>query len=223
MYDTYAILNSWERRSYLSITLFALHCFVFQKFLGYFLSFLLTNILCVLFLLYLHRQDKILSINYGKIIYSLIFILYFITIIIFFKPPLISEFILIFIQQASFEEIYFRFFMIGINKKHYTDTKTTLKTIILNNLFFITFHLRTFNNLIQVFLLGLIFTYVYLNTDIISSIISHAIWNLYLPSSTSAYFVLPVLILPIIRSYLYPSLFSIDLLKKRVCECVGGC
>ena len=213
----YTILNSWERRTQISIILFALHYFILQKVIGYFLSFLFTNIVCILLLFYLHRRDGILSINYNDVLYSLIFIMYFISIMVFFKPPLISEFVLIFIQQASFEEIYFRFFIIEINRTFLKDRKILLKTLLFSNLFFTNFHPRTVNNLVQVFLLGMIFTYVFLNTGIVSSIIAHAIWNFYLPSGKSAFFVSPLFIMPILLSHLYPSVLSTDIIKKWVC------
>jgi len=199
------LFKNWKNRLYLSILIWALHYYIIQRYIDFYISFLIIIIISLFLIFVTYKKDGLLIMKKREFAYGLFYFTYFIILIYLYVPPLINQFVLIFIKQATFEEIYFRFYMIGINKRYYNKILSIefIMTLLASNLIFTIYHSENLYICIQVFLLGLIFSYIYFNTGIISSIITHAIWNFYLPTSLSRYFISPILILPFILDFIY--------------------
>jgi len=146
----------------------------------------------------------------NEFIIGLLFSIYFILIFTFIPSMKINEIELIFIRQASFEEIFFRFFMIGSNKKYFRfdSLKEALSTLIISNIVFTMGHDYDLWGNLQIFSLGLVWSYIFLSINIIPTIIAHALWNLYLDYNFKS-----VLILPIIIATIKPAQAKINSLR----------
>ncbi len=204
------LFKNWKNRLYLSVLIWALHYYIIQRYIDFYISFLIIIIISLFLIFVTYKKDGLLIMKKRELAYGLFYFTYFIILIYFYAPPSINQFVLIFIKQATFEEIYFRFYMIGINKRYYNKILSIelIMTLLASNLIFTIYHSDNLFIWMQVFLLGLILSYIYFKTGIISSIITHAIWNFYLPTSDSHYFVSLILFSPFILDFIYHHLHS---------------
>jgi len=110
---------------------------------------------------------------------------YFLILIFLYPPNGKSDLDLVLIK-ASFEEFLFRLCMIGIVKKYldFTSTKRMLFVIIINSLIFSAIHTqyKFLEDYAIIFVQSVSYNLTYLSLGIFPSIISHTIWNLYLPN-----------------------------------------
>jgi hypothetical protein len=100
--------------------------------------------------------------------------------------------------KVVFEELLFRFSMLGIVKKYLRARKNfrTAFTLMLNGVLFSSLHFQynTIWDYSTIFIQGLNFSLTYLNLGIFPSIITHLLWNYYYPNIVPQ---LPILILTI--------------------------
>jgi len=133
-------------------------------------------------------------------------------ILLVFHPPKLAEWYTIFLLQGFREEVFFRFFMMGLLGKWLFSeggVELSLRSILLlisNTVFFAMGHAQygtDLASLMIVFILGILFGYFFINMGLITSIILHAMWNIYLPLRWPA-------------TILFLGLFTIDLLHKNI-------
>lgn len=84
------------------------------------------------------------------------------------------------------EELFYRFFMIGIFMKYFYDKKFSTyflvnTTYVYTNVLFIVAHNESLINLIYLFGIGILFSITYLYCGLLSAILFHTMHNLYLP------------------------------------------
>ena len=120
---------------------------------------------------------SVLSIVFAAIIFLVVY------------PPKLTEWYTIFLLQGFREELFFRFFMLGMFGKWLFPeygaglSIRSILLIILNSVFFACVHAQytELMSLIVVFALGLGFSYFFVKMGLIPSVILHATWNIYLP------------------------------------------
>ncbi len=114
-----------------------------------------------------------------------------------FQPPKLAEWYTIFLLQSFREELFFRFFMLGLfGKWFFSDDGSGLSIrsmllLMLNSVFFATVHAQysgELASLVVIFILGMLFSYVFAKMGLLTSIILHAVWNIYLPIRWPAIF-----------------------------------
>ena len=175
---------------------------VLMKFLSFYHSLFLIATISFTLTIYFNKKDGVQIITTNEFIIGLLCILYFTILIVTYTPPKMSEIELILIRQSIFEEIIFRFFMIGVNKKYIS--KNTVKEAIIvlfsTTFIFTIFHGYDIWGNFQISLISLVFTYIFLNINIIPAIISHAIWNLYIENNIKTILLLPIMITTIVCS-----------------------
>jgi len=89
--------------------------------------------------------------------------------------------------KVFFEELFFRFSLLGIFSTDFDFENTPLKTyilIVINSIFFLSLHKQYSDifDLILVFILGIHYSFCYVSLGIIPAFISHMFWNLYSPN-----------------------------------------
>jgi len=143
----------------------------------------LMLIYAVPFILYKIHDDGLPLITKEEIVFLIINISYFFSILLIFIPNKLNEWMTIVIYQALFEELFFRFCMIGITKKYvkFKSPLSVLLVLIINSFLFSCAHVQyqALEQKIIIFMLGVINGIIYLSVGIFPSVISHALWNFY--------------------------------------------
>lgn len=116
---------------------------------------------------------------------------------LFLYPKDITEISNTLLRAPVREEIFFRFFMIGIFLKYYKLTNDSKKLFLLpligSNIIFMLLHGN-----ISLLFIGIIFSTIYIKGGIVSSILAHTMYNLYL--SNDYYLIKILVVIPIIFS-----------------------
>ena len=135
------------------------------------------------------------------VLFSALFVVLALTMILIFRPGKIKEWSRIVIQQGLIEELYFRFCMLGILKS--SDEWKRLKPIqriliiCVNSMLFTLLHIQyqTILEYLTLLWVSLIFSYLFVENGIVSAIVAHSVWNFYL----DWYSLLPLLVLAIVE------------------------
>jgi len=176
--------NSLENLSFkkrVNIVLFVMLLFFTLLYLTDFRStFIITDLISIFITVIIWYKDGILKIEI-KIKYILYYI-FLLIISLYIFPKELSLIIDIFIHAPLREEIIFRFFMIGIFYKYYKvkdeNPMNFVKMVFASNIIFMILH--SYN--IGIFFIGLIISIIYIKGGLVSSMLAHAIYNLYLPN-----------------------------------------
>ena len=184
-------------------------CFVILFYLiGLYQSFLLSLILSFPTSLYFQiKNQSMKNIDISRIKLSFGYSLYLVIILLLF--PIKLSILNVIFTMAMFEEIFFRFCLLGIFKYEldFEDNKwKTVLLIIINSIFFLALHKQytDFFDLLVVFLLGIYYALSYITLGILPAFIAHIFWNLYSPNLL---FQIPI-ILGILLSILIPRYLS---------------
>ena len=167
----------------------------------------------LVFVLYVIIIDDIkLITKKGTYLFMGIFI-YFLIIIYLYPQNIMNDLVQVLIK-ASFEELLFRLCMIGIIKKYlaFTSMKRMMVVLIINSLLFTVIHTQyiLLEDYATIYLQTISYGLTYLSLGIFASIISHTIWNLYLPNIIPQ---LPIFIVTI--GHIYYLINRVRLLEKR--------
>ena len=142
---------------------------------------------------YIIYVDDIPIINIENILFFVSSVCYFVFLLIFIIPHNLNDNLLPIIYQATIEEFFFRFCMLGIVKKHISFNSPLPLWLVLfvNSILFAFSHtVYTSIQTISLIQLGVIYGLIYLNAGIGPTIISHALWNL----NHNIFFIYPILI-----------------------------
>jgi hypothetical protein len=140
--------------------------------------------------------DKSILVSRRSLLIAISVVLYFffLTFLLFLRGPFRPESFV----KVVFEELLFRFSMLGIVKKYlnYKKNYRIAFTLILNGLLFSSLHFQynTIWDHSTIFIQGLNFALTYLSLGIFPSIITHLLWNYYFPNIVPQ---LPILFLTI--------------------------
>jgi len=152
---------------------------------------------------YLKQGIKnILSIR--SVLFSLLFVVLSLAMILVFSPYKLNEWYTIVIQQGIREELYFRFCMLGILKSsnEWTKLKTLQKAFILfvNSMLFTLLHVQyqAISDYLTLLWISLILSYLFIENGIVRAIVAHSVWNFYL----NLYPLTPLLVLAIVEKLL---------------------
>lgn len=186
--------------------------------LPYFFDFrtmlLIVDILSILITIIIWKNDGILKLDLTKFKYAIyyIFLLFFSSYIFPKSNMLVID---TFLHAPLREEIIFRLFMIGIFYKYYkSDSENPryfLYIVIISNFIFMTLHLN-----VIIFFMGLFFTIIYIKGGLISSMLAHTLFNLYL--SNEYYFIKVLIFLPLLFTISDIQFFVTKLNKKLITE-----
>ena len=185
-------------RALLSVLLFSLHNYYLAHKIGFYNSFLLIILLSIMYSFFITKKDNVEIVTIKEFTNGLLCILYLILITVLVESPNIIHFTSILIQQASYEELFFRLFIIGSNKKYFSikSKKELLIILIVSNYLFAINHPYDIIGKINMFVIGFLFSYIYLLNGIISVIISHSIWNLYVDFLIKGLLISPLILVP---------------------------
>jgi len=144
-------------------------------------ALLLANTLSIIITIAIWYKDKILKIEikWKTLAYYLTLLIG--SAIIF--PRDITTITSILYRNGFREEVLYRFFMVGIFLKYgYTDTDETKKilyAVLYSNILFMMGHGYDLIGLFYIFIIGTIFSLIYLKGGLPSVIIAHTLHNLY--------------------------------------------
>jgi len=141
--------------------------------------------LAVFYLLRDNNLKKSISHGYFSVLSIVIAVIIFLIV----HPPKSAEWYTIFLLQGFREELFFRFFMLGLLGKWLfpkRESEWSIRPILLlmlNSAFFVMVHAQytELTSLILIFVLGIGLSYFFVKMGLITSIILHATWNIYLP------------------------------------------
>jgi hypothetical protein len=187
--------NSFKAR--ISLSLFFYFIFtLFYLFFGFHKSIIIILAISLFSLFKIFIPDKSLSINHRKILLDMSIIIYFFFILLIFLPtgPLRFESLI----KVVFEELLFRFSMLGVISKflNYQKKSRLIFVLTLNSILFSSLHFQysTIWEYLTIFIQSLNFAFTYVNLGILSSIITHILWNNYFPNIIPQ---LPILLLTV--------------------------
>jgi len=152
-------------------------------------------------------------------LFSFLFIILSISIILIYPPNKINEWYTIVILQGLREELYFRFCILGILKSSNEWKKfgPILKALILfiSGILFTLLHVqyKTISDYLTLFFISLILNYLFIENGIISAIVTHSVWNFYL----SYYFLIPLLVLASIEKIPWTFKLASKSAKQHTC------
>lgn len=139
----------------------------------------------IIFVLYTFLLDNCKLITRKRTYFSIGIFIYFLIMIFIYPPNKLVSLDLVLIK-AIFEELLFRLCMIGIVKKHldFISLKRMLIVLIVNSLIFSAIHTqyKLIEDYAIIFVQSISYGLTYLSLGIFASIVSHTIWNLYLPN-----------------------------------------
>ena len=157
------------------------------------IRFFLLVIYAVPTVYYILHVDDMPIINIENIMFFVSSVLYFVILIIFYIPQNMNGKIPPILYQATIEEFFFRFCMLGIVKKYVSfNSPLSLWVVLLINSVLFAFSHTGYNSMqmISLIQLGMIYGLIYLSVGIGPTIISHALWNI----SHNIFFIYPILI-----------------------------
>ncbi len=134
-------------------------------------------------------------------LFSVLFVVLFLGIILLFSPDKIGEWYTITIRQGLREELYFRLCALGVLKTcvEWNELKPSRKALLMltNSVLFALLHIQyqTLSDFLTIFYVSLIFAYLFIENGIVSAIVAHSLWNFYL----NLYPFIPLLILSLIE------------------------
>jgi len=161
-------------------------------------SLFITDIISILITIYIWYSDGILKIDikYKYVIYYSLILIFSLRLL----PRDILDVFTILYKNGFREEVIFRLFFVGIFYIYYKENniqKDFLNIILLSNGIFAFFHTQYTGILkIGIFVIGLMFTAIYIKGGIFSSILAHTIYNLYL--GNESYFIKVLTFIPIV-------------------------
>lgn len=98
-------------------------------------------------------------------------------------PSDLTSVINILYRNGVREEVFVRFFMLGIFLKYYYNDNETQKKIgsalVISNLFFMVMHNYDLIRLFSIFIFGMVFSFIYLQGGLLSAILAHTLHNVY--------------------------------------------
>jgi hypothetical protein len=140
----------------------------------------IVSALSIILTIFYYNRDGFLYLSKKKSLVSLAFVFVGI-LLIMLKRPSIEGLFTIIVKQGIAEELIFRLGMLGILRIHLKfETiiqKETWAVLLLNSGLFSLLHHNIF---LSLFVLSLIYGYLFLKFGIVSSIVSHVLWNFYL-------------------------------------------
>jgi len=177
-------LNQFETRFFFSLLLYLF--FILSYFLfGFYNAFLIVLTPSIIFIFYLYSVNGINYIDKKTMYITITNTIYFIIFIYLFPPYNYLQLEQAFIK-VIFEELFFRFCMIGIVRKYlsFLKMKKTIIVLITNSLLFSFLHMQyvLLGEYSIIFIQGVNFGLTFLSIGIFSSIYSHLLWNLYFPN-----------------------------------------
>ncbi|KON29982.1 hypothetical protein AC480_02120 [miscellaneous Crenarchaeota group archaeon SMTZ1-55] len=125
------------------------------------------------------KRDGIFSMNMKKVALNLVFVCVGMALI-YVRQPSREEVFTIVVKQGMAEELIFRLGMLGLLRRHLPgDTslqREAFAALVLNSGLFSLLHHHIF---LSLFVLSLVYGYLFLRVGIVSSMVAHALWNLY--------------------------------------------
>lgn len=181
-----SIIRMDDFKTRFSISLIIYILFIILKTLfGTYNSYIIILPPSVIFVLYIFIIDNINLITKKSTYVFMGVFIYFLIIIYLYPQNIMNDLVQVLIK-ASFEELLFRLCMIGILKKYlnFTSMKRMMVVLIINSLFFTIIHTQytLLEDYATIYLQTISYGLTYLSLGIFASIISHTIWNLYLPN-----------------------------------------
>lgn len=189
------ISNSFYGRVFQSLIFYLLFT-LFYIFFGFYKSIIIIFGISAFSFFQIIILDKSILVSRRSLLLVISVVIYFIfmTFLLLPRGPLRAESVV----KVVFEEMLFRFSMLGIVKKYLNYKKNYRKvfTLILNGILFSFLHFQynTIWDYSTIFIQGLNFALTYLSLGIFPSIITHLLWNYYFPNIVPQ---LPILILTI--------------------------
>jgi hypothetical protein len=172
-------------------------------FIGFNISFFIVMMVSSIVTILVSNKEGVLnSINLG-LKHSLYFIILLIVSSILF--PSYHNILEVLYNNGVREELFFRFFMVGIFLKYFIDDNLSnnlyfIIVLIFTNILFVFSHQVNTLQRFYLFVFGVIITANYLCCGVLSAILFHTIHNLYLPEDYPSVFLLSIL--PLIVTYL---------------------
>jgi len=176
---------------------------------------LVVNALAIVLTLAIWRKDCLLKIDL-KIGYVAYYLALLAASIIVF--PRQVDLILSLLYRNGFgEEVLFRFFMVGIFSRYNTANVEDLRkmriAVLVSNLLFTGSHSYSGIGLVYIFVLGVVFTFIYVYGGLPSVIVAHALHNFYIAQGVGLCSLL--LLVPLAKDYLC-SYNLMNLIKEKV-------
>jgi len=204
--------KDFQNKLYMIIFIFVFHNFILSYIVGFDTSFFIMAILGIIINLYIKRDHlKRVIIDKYFLTYSIYYISYLL-ILIRYIPTDINDVINVLVLNGIREELFFRFFMIGIlinPKKDLTADrifKIFTVLIIINILFMINHLYYGITLQLFVFTIGGFFSIIFIFCGLIPSIIAHTIHNLYFNNQQSTLIhlglILPITLSPHFRKFI---------------------
>lgn len=202
-------------RLLISLVIYVVFICLYATF-GFYLSFIVVLSPSIIFVLYLFSLDGFNFLNRRALYVSVLIFTYFLIIIFLYPSKKLGSFVQTGIK-ASFEELLFRFCMIGVVRKFLDfESKGRVAAILLINSFLFSL-LHTQYELLgeyaTIFLQGVNYGLTYVSLGIIPSIVSHLIWNLYFPNILPQ---IPILIMTILNIYYVISERRLQARRRRM-------
>lgn len=179
------------RKDIFSLRLF-LSSFIYLFFLiffylnGLYQAYLYSLILALPPSIYFQSQNQLNKNEFMKRLgFSSGSIVYFGFTLLIFPKNLVT--LNIIFSKVFFEELFFRFSLLGIFSTDLDFENTPLKTyilIVINSIFFLALHKQYSDifDLLLVFILGINYALCYVSLGVIPAFVSHMFWNLYSPN-----------------------------------------
>ncbi len=125
------------------------------------------------------RRERGFALNTKKMARSLVFVCMGM-VLIYVRQPTSEEVFTIVVKQGMAEELIFRLGMLGLLRRH-LPVETSIQreafaALVLNSGLFSLLHHHIF---LSLFVLSLVYGYLFLRVGIVSSMVAHALWNLY--------------------------------------------
>lgn len=125
------------------------------------------------------KRDGGFALNTKKMACSLVFVCMGM-VLIYVRQPSREEVFTIIVKQGMAEELIFRLGMLGLLRRH-LPAETSIQreafaALVLNSGLFSLLHHHIF---LSLFVLSLVYGYLFLRVGIVSSMVAHALWNLY--------------------------------------------
>lgn len=158
---------------------------ILRTLLGIYNSYIIILPPSIIFILHTFSIDNGKLITRKGAYFSIGIFMYFLFIIFIYPSNKLISLDIVLIK-AIFEELLFRLFMIGIVKKYlnFISIKRMLFVLIINSLIFSVIHTqyKLIEDYATIFVQSISYGLTYLSLGIFASIVSHTIWNLYLPN-----------------------------------------
>jgi hypothetical protein len=191
---------------YLKLILVVAFYLIYQtlpSFIGFNTSFFIIMVTSSLLTIIILNKEDILDFINLDYKYSLYFFMLLIISSIVF--PTNHDILEILYYNGIREELFFRFFMVGVFLNYFIDDNKSTNLyffiiLIFTNILFVLSHQVNILQRYYLFVFGVIITVTFLSYGILSAILFHTIHNLYLPEDYPIIFLLSIL--PLIVNYL---------------------